>query len=61
MTGRAWGGTRASTGHLSKLLDLYGIPHMLEVYDPRDHISHVDQRVEHNVLPLFSRNVRSDP
>lgn len=50
-------GIAASTRALSGILSAYEIDHALEIYDPGDHISHVDERVEEHVLPFFSRNL----
>jgi len=49
------GGTR----ELSRILDAYGIEHTTEIYDPGNHISHVDGQVERRVLPFFSQHLRS--
>lgn len=51
-------GIAGSTRALSQILtEYYGVPHTLDIYDPGDHISHVDERVEEHVLPFFSRNL----
>ena len=49
------GGIAASTRELDRILTLYEIPHTVEIYNPGDHISHVDERVEKHVLPFFGR------
>jgi len=51
------GGITVATGELAEILTLYGIPNMTEIYDPGDHISRVDERVERHVLPFFSRHL----
>ena len=45
------------TRELIRLLDWYDIPHTAEIYDPGNHISHVDERVEQFVLPFFSEHL----
>ncbi|MEJ2205019.1 MAG: alpha/beta hydrolase-fold protein [Gemmatimonadota bacterium] len=39
------------------VLAVYDIPHTVDIYDPGDHVSHVDKRVEEHVLPFFSRHL----
>ncbi len=46
-----------ATRELSGILTWYDINHTAEIYDPGDHISHVDERVEQYVLPFFSKNL----
>ena len=46
------------TRELSRILDSYGIEHTAEIYDPGNHVSHVDGQVELRVLPFFSRQLR---
>ncbi len=46
-----------ATRELSRTLAWYGIDHTAEIYDPGDHISHVDERVEKHVLPFFSEHL----
>jgi len=46
------------TRELSRILDSYGIEHTSEIYDPGDHISHVDGQVERRVMPFFSQKLR---
>ena len=41
----------------SEVLSRYDIDHRSEIYDPGDHISHVDERVEEHVLPFFSEHL----
>jgi S-formylglutathione hydrolase len=50
-------GIAESTRELDRVLTTYEIPHTTEIYDPGNHISHVDQRVEEHVLPFFSRHL----
>lgn len=47
------GATRA----LAQILTRYDIDHTAEIYDPGDHISRVDERVEQHVLPFFSEHL----
>ena len=42
------------TQELDRLLTWYGIEHHAEIYDPGDHVSRVDERIEEHVLPFFS-------
>lgn len=51
------GGITSATRELGEILTMYGIDHTTEIYDPGNHISHVDERVEQHVLPFFSRNL----
>jgi S-formylglutathione hydrolase FrmB len=51
------GGIASATEELSQILNEYGIEHFMEIYDPGDHVSHVDERVEKFVLPFFTRNL----
>lgn len=51
------GSITTATQELSDILTTYAIPHTIEIYDPGDHISHVDERVERNVLPFFSKHL----
>jgi S-formylglutathione hydrolase FrmB len=51
------GGIASATEELSRILNGYGIEHFMEIYDPGDHVSHVDERVEKFVLPFFTRNL----
>lgn len=50
-------GIAAATRSLSAILDTYAVPHTTEIYDPGDHISRVEQRIEGHVLPFFARNL----
>ncbi|HMB91357.1 MAG TPA: alpha/beta hydrolase-fold protein, partial [Rhodothermales bacterium] len=45
------------TRELIRLLNWYDILHTAEIYDPGNHISHVDERVEQFVLPFFSEHL----
>jgi len=47
-------GIAGSSRQLDEILTRFGVPHTFEVYDPGDHISRVQERVEENVLPFFS-------
>ena len=51
------GGITTATRELDGILTLYGIPHTVEIYDPGNHISHVDERIEKHVLPFFSEEI----
>jgi S-formylglutathione hydrolase FrmB len=46
-------GIAAATRELDRILTMYGIAHTSEIYDPGDHISHVEERVQKHVLPFF--------
>ena len=46
-----------ATQTFSDLLAQYDIEHFSEIYDPGDHISHVDERVEEHVMPFFSEHL----
>lgn len=46
-----------STREFSQLLDRYDIEHTAEIYDPGNHVSHVDERVEEHVFPFFSEHL----
>jgi S-formylglutathione hydrolase FrmB len=46
-----------STEKLAGILAEYGIDHTVEIYDPGDHVSRVDERVEGSVLPFFSEQL----
>lgn len=48
------GSITETTRALSEVLSRYGIYHFAEIYDPGNHISHVDERVEVFVLPFFA-------
>jgi hypothetical protein len=50
-------GIAETTQELSRILELYGVAHDVEIYDPGDHVSHIDERVEEHVLPFFSRHL----
>lgn len=50
-------GIARATEELSRILTAYGITHMMEIYDPGNHINRVDERVEKFVLPFFSENL----
>lgn len=49
-----------TTEELSRLLTWYGIDHAAEIYDPGDHLSRIDERVEGHVLPFFSRQLAGE-
>jgi S-formylglutathione hydrolase len=51
------GGITLATREMDRILTMYGIEHSAEIYDPGNHISHVDERVEKHVLPFFSRHL----
>lgn len=51
------GSITAATRDLSAVLTAFSIPHTSEIYDPGDHVSHVDERVERHVLPFFSKHL----
>lgn len=51
------GSITEATRELSQLLTWYEIEHAAEIYDPGNHISHVDERVEQHVLPFFSEHL----
>lgn len=55
-TGDRDGSITGATRRLGELLELYWVPHTLEVY-PGDHVSGVHRRIEENVLPFFSRRL----
>ena len=46
----------ASNQELDRALTTYGIPHTFETYDG-NHISGIQERLEKNVMPFFSRNL----
>jgi len=46
----------ASNQELDRSLTTYGIPHTFETYDGT-HISGIQERLEKNVMPFFSRNL----
>lgn len=48
----------ATVWEMSATLDAYGIEHTAEIYDPGNHISRVDERVESFALPFFSAHLR---
>lgn len=48
------GGITVATKELDRILTLYEIPHTTEIYNPGNHISHVDERIEKHVLPFFA-------
>lgn len=50
-------GLSEGTRELSRILTQYEIDHTAEVYDPGDHVSHVDERVEQHVLPFFAEHL----
>lgn len=50
-------GIARATEELSRILTGYAIEHTAEIYDPGNHISHVDERVEKFVLPFFNRHL----
>jgi len=45
---------------LDGILNDYQVPHTYETYEG-DHINHVAQRIEKNVMPFFSRNLAFEP
>jgi S-formylglutathione hydrolase len=49
-------GLAASNRELNRVLTSYGIPVAFEVYDG-DHTNHIVDRMEHVVLPFFSKNL----
>lgn len=51
-------GLADATRELSRILNGYDIDHTSEIYDPGDHVSHVDGQVERRVLPFFSQRLR---
>jgi S-formylglutathione hydrolase FrmB len=55
------GSITTATRELDRILSLYEIPHSAEIYDPGNHISHVDERVEKHVLPFFAREIGGSP
>lgn len=46
-----------TTRQLDSILTRFGIQHAFEVYDPGTHTSRIEERVEKNVLPFFSKNL----
>lgn len=46
-----------ATRALSRTLTRYDIAHTAEIYDPGNHISHIDERVEQHVVPFFSEHL----
>ena len=42
---------------LDRLLTLFSIPHTYETYEG-DHVNHIPERFEQNVLPFFSRHLK---
>jgi S-formylglutathione hydrolase FrmB len=51
------GGIAASARELASILTRFGVQHTFEIYDPGTHISRVEERIEVNVLPFFSRTL----
>lgn len=51
------GSITGATRELSRVLTWYDIDHTAEIYDPGNHISHVEERVEQHVLPFFSEHL----
>jgi hypothetical protein len=50
-------GIAEATRRLHGILTTYGVEHDFEIYDPGDHIDRVDERVEQQVIPFFSRTL----
>lgn len=50
-------GIAASARQLDGILTRFGVQHAFEIYDPGTHTSRVQERIEENVLPFFSRNL----
>jgi len=46
----------STTRTLDAMLTSYGLPHVFEIYDG-NHVNHIADRVEHQVLPFFARNL----
>ncbi len=42
---------------MDEILTRFGVEHSFEVYDPGTHVSRVEERVEQDVLPFFSKNL----
>jgi hypothetical protein len=41
---------------MDRLLTLYNVPHTFETYEG-DHVNHIPERFEKNVLPYFSQHL----
>jgi S-formylglutathione hydrolase FrmB len=50
-------GIAAASRQLDLILRRFGVPHSFEIYDPGTHISRIEERVEQDVLPFFSKNL----
>ena len=54
-------GIAATVRALDAVLTAYGIDHTAEIYDPGNHISRVDERIERHVLPFFTEHLAFGP
>jgi hypothetical protein len=50
-------GIAESSRELNEILTRFGVPHAFEIYDPGNHTSRVQERMEGFVLPFFSTNL----
>ena len=57
--GNADHGIKEATEELDKVLTSYKITHFFEVYEG-DHLSHIADRIETEVVPFFSKNLSFD-
>jgi S-formylglutathione hydrolase FrmB len=50
-------GIAETVRRLDDILTRFGVRHTSEIYDPGTHISRVEERIETDVLPFFSKNL----